>query len=483
MNWQNAEPTAAILVLPPDAESLDEAHAAIEQWEHYSGKTLDSTQRLVVEVMMAETAAGRWAARTTGREMPRQNGKGDEIEVVEFWGLTQRAEAILHSAHELITVSSAHERMVGLLNHRDLRAKIRKTLNGLGQQMIEMTNGGVILYRTRTNGGGRGLDDISRLVIDEAQHAKPEQLASATPTLLANPNPQMNFAGTGAISGVSMWWWQLRKRALSDSPGQFGYVGHTAEVVTLDEQGHAVQGEVDPTDQALWFAANPALCAGRGEVGFFAEQLQTLGPDLFAREHLGVWDPEPGSGAGAVIPGWGALADQAAQIASHEAWAIAVSPIDQGPQWASIGKAGRTADGRLCVGWVAHEAGTAWIVPVCVDLFERKRIPLRVHKTGPEGALIKALREAGVDVVEVSTAEVAQSTGDLIGSANADPAGLVHLGQASLDKALRGAVLRMSSDGGAVWSQRSSSVEISPLMAVTVAAGGVSQAAESWLFV
>ena len=209
--------------------------------------------------------------------------------------------------------------------------------------------------------------------------------------------------------------------------------------------------------------------------------MKTLGPDLFAREHLGVWDPEPG-GTSSTIPGWAELFDPDSRIVSNQSWAIAVSPIEQGPQWAAIGKAGRNADGRLHVEWVEHQAGTAWIVPKCVELFTLKPIPLRVHKSGPESALISSLREAGVEVIEVATAEVAKSTGSLVGAANADPVGVAHIGQASLDKALRGAVLRTSTDGASVWSQRSSSVEITPLMAVTVALGGVTEAVESWLF-
>ena len=107
ISWSlDVDPAPAMLVLPPAAASLDEAHAAIELWEHYSRKRLDPTQRLTVEVMMAETADGRWAASTTGREMPRQNGKGDEIEVVELWGLVQRAEAILHTVHDAVLLAS-----------------------------------------------------------------------------------------------------------------------------------------------------------------------------------------------------------------------------------------------------------------------------------------------------------------------------------------------------------------------------------------
>ena len=106
-SWQlDAEPRPAILVLPPGAASLDEAEAAIELWEHYRRRRLDPTQRLAVQVMMAQNSAGMWAARTTGREMPRQNGKGDEIEVVELWGLVQRAEAILHTVHDAVLLAT-----------------------------------------------------------------------------------------------------------------------------------------------------------------------------------------------------------------------------------------------------------------------------------------------------------------------------------------------------------------------------------------
>jgi hypothetical protein len=348
MNWQSAdEAPPRLLVLPPAAASLDEAHGAIEQWEHYSRKTLDPPQRLTVEVMMAESSAGRWAARTTGREMPRQNGKGDEIEVVEFWCLTQRGEAILHTAHELNTVSSAHQRMVALLSHKDFRGKRQpKILNGLGQQSITLGDA-VVQYRTRTAGGGRGLDDISRLVVDEAQHARPEQLASATPTLLANPNPQMNFAGTGGIAGVSDWWWSLRLRALGANPGDFGYVGHTAEVVALDGDGKVCRKPVDPADRSVWTDPNPALVYGRTEMAFLEEQFRLLGPALFGREHLGVWDDPPAQdgSSGFDMRVWQTLADPDAPRGTDVVFGVDVGE----DRLAHIAVAWHRADGSVHV--------------------------------------------------------------------------------------------------------------------------------------
>jgi hypothetical protein len=465
ISWQpDVTPAPRILVLPPAVDSLEEAHAAIEMWEHYSRKVLDGSQRLAVEVMMAESK-GRWAARTTGREMPRQNGKDEEFEVVELWGLVQRAEAVLHTAHELTTVSNAHQRMVSLVEGSgDLRRRVRKILNGIGQQLIEFKNDGVVAYRTRTNGGGRGLDDISRLFVNEAQHAKPEQLASSTPILLANPNPQMNFAGTGAISGVSDWWWELRKRALSENPGQFGYVGHTAETVRL-EGDKVIQEPVDPWDRDLWFAANPALHAGRGEVEFFEEQLRTLGPALFAREHLGVWDAPPDA-SGSVIPNWSELKDLGSRIVTHRHLALDVSPDRR---WASIGAAGRDDNGRLFVE-AYTEPGTSWVLSRAEGAWRETKCPVRVERTGPGGSFIEPLRERGVEVVEVSHADVGHAVGQVLDACAND--GLRHWDGLNLSSAVAGAVLRDSGDTW-VWSRKHSKVDISPLVAVTIAAGGV----------
>ena len=72
------------MALPAGAASLDEADAAIELWEFYKKRKLDDGQRLDVYVMMATRSDGLWAAGVTGHEKPRQSGKGDAIEVVEF---------------------------------------------------------------------------------------------------------------------------------------------------------------------------------------------------------------------------------------------------------------------------------------------------------------------------------------------------------------------------------------------------------------
>jgi hypothetical protein len=467
-SWQVAEsPRPALLVHPRGVASLDEAHLAIEQWEFYSRKKLDPGQRLAVELMMAENSKARWAARTTGHSEPRQNGKGDVIEVVESWGLLQRAEAIVHSAHEIPTAKSAHQRLVDLLQHRDLRRKVVKVRYVNGDQNVQMMNGGVIAYRTRTAGGGRGLDDISRLVVDEAQHAQPEHLASATPILAANPNPQLNFVGTSAISGRSDWWWTIRKRAMRKESEEFGYLEFSAERVELNRDGRVVSTPPEPTDLEAWKAANQAL-GTRIEEEFLTEQMRVLGPELFAREHLGVWDPYTGDEGGLVpFDLWQDAEDPQSTVASSLSYGLSVSADGS---MAAIGSAGRRPDGRMHVDTVRHEKGTGWLFDYLKDLHGRRKVPIRVNPAAAEGAFIQALRDMRIGVEEVSGREYQQACGAFLEAVKNQ--GIRHLGQDMLNRAVSVADRRdIGPEGGWVWTR--SGYDITPLVAATLAVSGV----------
>lgn len=464
MSWQRDVP--ALVVHPPAAVSLDEAYAAIELWEFYSGKVLDLPQRLAVELMMAENAVGRWAARTTGRAEPRQNGKGDEVEVVEFWGLVQRGEWIVHTAHELSTAKSAHRRLVGLLEgHRDLRRLVRKVRYANDDRSLEMTSGAVIVYRTRTAGGGRGLDDISRIVVDEAQHAKPEHLAAATPILAANPNPQINFVGTGGIEGLSDWWWSIRLRALREDAGEFSYLEHSAEQVEVNQDGAVISTPPDPDDIEAWHRANPAL-GGRIEEEFLAEQLKILGPTLFAREHLCVWDPYPNEEGGFLpVDEWAKLVIKVPDKLASVSYGLAATDGS-----AAVASAGRLPNGDLYVDTVEFRSGTDWVVDDVVDRYRRKRKPVRVDPRAPEGAFVRPLREAGVEVVEVKPQQYQQACAEILDTMKNGT--IRHLGQSDLDRAVRAVQRRdVGKEGGWVWAE--SQVDLSTLKAATLALTGV----------
>jgi hypothetical protein len=460
--------------LPPDVHSLDAATEAIELANAYgvcSGGPLSEAQQFTLRAALGERRDGTWAAATVADFKGRQGGgKSDTIAARELAGLVLFDEQlIIHTAHEFPTANESFLRLVAVFEAwDDLRKRVSRIRYANGEQGIEFLSGQRLKYRARTGGSGRGFAKADLVVYDEAQHLMQEHIAASGPARLASKNSQSWYAGSGGFT-TSKQAWRLRRRALSGAGGRLAYTENTAEVVSLVD-GRVVSVAPDPFDHDAWAQANPGLNRWVSEEAL-ADLFQELGPELFARECLCVWESEPGEGDSVVDAAtWNDLADADSKIESHRMWSLSVAPDRK---WSSFGIAGRTADGLLHVETLkdGRRKGTSWVLEFAADAYSRRRIPLRIHKSGPEGSFIAPLRERGVEVVEVSSADVAQATGQFIDAANGGA--LRHLGQGSLDVALRGAVLRQGTDGAVLWSQRNSQVEITALMACTVAAGGV----------
>lgn len=193
-----------------------------------------------------------------------------------------------------------------------------------------------------------------------------------------------------------------------------------------------------------------------------------LTDEVFLREILCCWEPDPGDMVGVALPNWRALEDAESSVVSQDSWALAVAPDRS---FSAIGVAGRDRRGNLHVEVWRSDKGTEWVLETVAAKYRKKRLPIRVHQAGPESSFVMPLREAGVEVVEISTGDLARATGQLLDAAA--NSSLSHLGQRELDMAVAGGVLRSTPEGAAIWARRITSAEISPLVAVTVAAGGV----------
>jgi len=481
ISWlSDVTPRPTILVLPAGAVNLDEAHAAIELWEHYKKRRLDATQRLVVEVMMATRADGRWAAATTGREAARQNGKGDETEVVELWGLVQRAERIMHTIHEAVLLSTeTQSRLLTTIEaNTDLRRLKARAWQGTGQQMIEMRNGGVIWYRTRSSsGGGRGVDEVDRVVLDEAQHVEDEHVTGVSPTLLASANPQLNAMGTSGIAGKSEWWWKLRRRALGGSAAGFGYVGHTAEQIALVD-GKLERTPIDPQDRRNWHLANPALTRRPELIEFLEEQMLRLGPELFAREHLGVWDPplEDLEHRDVKLPAdkWATTVTTKIPADPKPGESVLTFDVSRDGEWSSVAIAMGTRENPY-VEVIKHQQGTSWLSGYLVEVHQRRK-PSKVicNNAGPAsavvGTVLEAFAAAGIssDELHLLTASEYKGACGAFYLAVIDGKLTHPPDQGPLDLAAADATERALS-GAWVWDVRQATVPISPLVAVTIA--------------
>lgn len=443
---------------PAGAVSHAPGEAAIKL-AHSAGLHLDEWQQHVLRESLGVRVDGKWAAFSSCVIVPRQNGKGAILEALAMAALFLfEVELVVWTAHEMKTAKEGFRRLVGHINRTpDLKRKVAKIKHGNDDRGIELRDGRRIQFLARSSGSGRGFTG-DLIILDEAYELDGDVMAALLPTLSAVPNPQIWYTSSAPME-KSEQLHAVRKRGIAGDSARLAFFEWSADPA------------LDPSSEKAWAQANPGYPHRIDYESISSEWSEfnaDIDPSKFCRERLGHPD-EPLSESSVIAPEvWAALHDPASSIESHKSWALAVSPDRK---FSSFGVAGRRNDGRLHVETMTRKPGTAWVIEAACEFYAKSKLPLRILKSGPEAAFIAPLLERKVAVVEVSSSEAAQATGQFIDAANGDQ--LKHLDQMSLNVALRGAALRESTDGAVIWSQRNSSVEISSLMAVTVAAGGV----------
>lgn len=430
-------------------EAIDLAAAA--------GVELDDWQRWVLINALGERADRTWSAFEVGLVMPRQNGKNAVLEARELAGIVLfDDDLIVHTAHRADTTMEHFRRMERYAEEFDEFARLVKHVSRKnGAEEIELKGGRRIKFVSRARNPGRGFSG-SVIVLDEAFNLSPDAVGAMIPALATRSMAQVWYTSS-APHRTSQVLHEVRRR---------GHADEADPRLFYAEWGNEVGA--DPEDWDNLFAANPGLGI-RISTDFVAAERRLMNgvPGEFARERLGIAE-DVVEGEQIVDPAlWDSKVDAASVVASHRQVALDVSPDRK---WAAFGGAGRRADGRLHVETVERKPRTDWVKATAVRMWSQTRIPIRIQVGSPAGAFIDPLRDAGVEVVEVSVAEHAAAVGQFLDAVHGDD--LRHLGQASLDGALAGAVMRPSGDVD-VWGRRSSSGDITPLVAVTLAVGGV----------
>ena len=154
----------------PEYKTTDGDDAALLMEEY--GHKPDEWQKMVVDDWLGLDDDGNYIVTSAGLSVPRQNGKNGCLEEREFFGMTVNGEKILHTAHQVRTTKSSFRRLAAMftdLRHPDVMDMVKSIRYTNGEESIELTNGGSVMYSARSRQGGRGIDGISLLVYDEAQ--------------------------------------------------------------------------------------------------------------------------------------------------------------------------------------------------------------------------------------------------------------------------------------------------------------------------
>jgi hypothetical protein len=467
-----------ILLLPADVHSHAAATEAIELASSL-GMTLDVAQEIHLRAALGERSDGTWSAFEVGDIEPRQNGKGDTIQVRELYGLFIAGEKLqIHTAHEFPTANEAFLRMVTIIeSNRDLERHVLKIRFANGEQGVELRNGARLKYRARTGGAGRGFAGADLVVYDEAFALVAEQVAASLPTLSTGRNPQVWYASSAGLS-TSTQLWHLRKRALAGDPGRLAYWEHTAERVSL-VNGRIVSEPIDENDEGNVALANPAYGYRISADYIAAERFAMSGEGgKFARERLGVWDPLPETAAAkpAKLPAdkWAATVTETPPVELTPGELALAFDVSRDGAWSTIAVAAGTVRSSY-VEVIEHAEGVGWLPDRLVELVTKwNPTAVGCNSAGPAGAQVAAVLEAFADA-EISSEllhlmnaqDYKSACGGFYSAVNEGTVRRL-AGQPELEDAGANAAERPLGDAWA-WDRRSETIPISPLVAVTIA--------------
>jgi hypothetical protein len=433
----------------------------------------DPEQQLALDILFAFQPSGLVSAFEFALICSRQNMKTGLFKMAALgWLFVTEQRLIVWSAHEMKTTKEAFLDLENLITGAPaLKAQLATGPSegihrGNGEESIELATGQRVMFKARTNGGGRGLSG-DKVILDEAFALKPSHMGSLLPTLSARPDPQVVYGSSAGLSesGVLRG---IRDRGRPGGDPSLAYLewcddlgGECETLGCLHEVG-AVGCKLD--DPRRWQRANPAM-GRRITQAYIAAERRALPPTEFARERLGWWD-EPGLETQVVSVGdWQDLLDVGSAADRIDAFAIEVS-LDRAV--AAIGMAGTRADGLIHVEAIELRRGTGWVVARCVELNAAHGPAMfAVDGGGPANSLIADLEAAGLKVAVAQTRDVGIACAGFVDAVGQKL--LRHGPQPELLAAVMGAKKRPLGDGAFAFGRKASGVDISTLQAVTLA--------------
>jgi hypothetical protein len=420
-----------------------------------AGMPLDPWQEWVVRNSLGELDDDRWAAFEAALIVPRQCGKSALIEALILAALfVWREQTVIYSAHLFATAQETFTRLRSLIENSEFADEVAKVYTANGKESIILKNGCRVKFMARSRGGGRGFSG-DRIIFDEAYDLAPTSIGAMVPTLAARSmrgesNPQIWYASSAPhVDSVVLH--SIRKRAQSEAPGRLFFAEWSAP------------DDASADDVDAWYQANPALGIRISE-DFVRDERAALmhSPQEFLRERLGIVETQAGGGA-IPLDQWQRLTDADSNIVGPLSIALDVSPDRE---WASFAAAGKRADDVDHVEIIDRRPGTGWVVDRAAELASKWSTSITLDPSSPAGGLLGDLQSAGVSVAEVSQRSHAQACGALVDAVRNES--LRHLGQPSLLAALTGAQKRTTGDVW-MWSRTGSHVDITPLVAATLA--------------
>lgn len=427
------------------------------------GIRYDLWQQGFLYLLLARKADGRYACGTAGGVVSscRQIGKTFTVGSAILLLAAARPLKVIWTAHHTRTSDETFASLCSLAERPKLKPYVAGIRRANGQQEIRLGNGSRIMFGARENGFGRGLTGVDMEIFDEAQILTVRALSNLVPITNTSPNPLIVFMGNPPKPGdPSDVFEEKRTRALS--AGGVLYVEFSAD------------RDADPDDRAQWAKANPSY-PERTDEDAILRMRENLPTDAFRREALGIWDETATSVA--IDPAkWAAAESMPENLPDGGTLNFGLDmPPDRSVL--TIGCAIRYPDGRALVQMTdikdARHDGLQWAVDWLAERW-LKTASVVIDSQSPATSLLPDLKRAHVRATVTGMNEMGRACGRFMDMLNDKT--LIHLPdtmQPQLAAAVKGATIRPIGRSGAFgWDKLGSDVDISPLVACTLALWG-----------
>lgn len=398
-------------------------------------------------------ADGEYAADTTVFSIPRQVGKTYLIGCIIFaLCLMKPGLRVIWTAQVKDTALETFTKFLELASSAKVKSHIARTPQGKGDEAIVFNNGSSIEFGARESGFGRGRTDVDVIVFDEGQHLSNNALENLGAAQNVATNPLCFVMGTPPRpQDKGEWFTLLRQEAVDGESDGTLYIEFSAD-----------RG-ADPMDRDQWRKANPSFPHRTSERAMLRLRKKLKNPDSWNREALGIWD-EITKQFSPINGGFWRKGVDVGPPDDTKPAALAVDmshgrEISVGACWleeasAHVEEVWAGMDEPACVEWVVARAG--------------RRIPVLIDAKSPASSMIPALRARKVRILTGNENDMARGCGLLASDLVAGR--LTHADQEVLNDAREGARKRaIGTAGGWGYDRKDPSVNIAPLVAVTLA--------------
>lgn len=430
-----------------------------------AGDEFDTWQRQLNRIALAKDEDGLWAARNVVISIPRQTGKTFDVE----WIAIHRAATvpgirIVWTAQHFSVLKDTFEDMCSRVGRPELEELVSPShgiVLAAGKEEIRFRNGSRIFFRARERGALRGVKKVGLLVVDETQHLSDAAKESMLPTQNRAYNPQTFYMGTPpGPRDMGESFIRQRDKAMSGRAHSTFYVEFSADY------------DADPLDRAQWAKANPSYPKHTTDEAILELQ-DSLTADGFRREALGIWS-KAGTNAAIDFDKW-----DEATVDKRPDGGVMSFALDMNPSRSrlTIGACMKYADGTAHIE-VAESRdtasdGTMWAVNLLDKVWDDTAAVV-IDAQNPATVLLPELAEKGIKPTIANAADMGAACGrfqDMLRDGT-----LSHLpeaGQKPLWDAVRKATIRpIGKNGQFGWQRPTDDVDISPLVAATLALHG-----------